>query len=307
LASRFEAGRSVSLTELRKYIDWSPFFTTWELKGKYPRIFEDPNLGQEAKRLYDDANRLLDRIIVEDLLQARGVYGFWPAASDGDDIILYSDETRKTERARLHGLRQQWRRKGQETFYSVADFIAPLRAKDVAGKPIEDFIGAFAVTAGIGADELVKHFNADHDDYNSIMTKALADRLAEAFAEWLHEQARRDWSFGQSEQLSSEDLISEKYRGIRPAPGYPAQPDHTEKPIIFDLLGAEAATGIKLTESLAMHPAASVSGLYFAHPQARYFAVDRISREQVEDYARRKGMSVEEIERWLAPNLGYEA
>jgi 5-methyltetrahydrofolate--homocysteine methyltransferase len=307
LALRFDAGRTVSLTELRKYIDWSPFFLTWELKGKFPRIFDDPNLGNEAKRLYDDANRLLDRIIAENLLQARGAYGFWPAASDGDDIIVYADENRTKEKTRLHGLRQQWRRKGQGTFYSLADFIAPVGAVNAKGQPIEDFVGAFAVTAGIGADELARNFDADHDDYNSIMTKAIADRLAEAFAEWLHEQARRDWGYGQSEQLSSEELIDEKYRGIRPAPGYPAQPDHTEKRVIFDLLDAEAAVGIKLTESLAMHPAASVSGLYFAHPEARYFAVDRISREQVEDYARRKSMSVDEIERWLAPNLGYEA
>ncbi|MBA3483417.1 MAG: methionine synthase [Pirellulales bacterium] len=297
---------SLSLAALRPYIDWSPFFQTWEMKGKYPRIFEDPNLGKEAKRLFDDANTLLDRVIDGNLLQARGVYGFWPAASDGDDVIVYTDEKRSKERARFHGLRQQWRRKGQEVFHSLADFVAPLGAVDAQGRPVEDFIGAFAVTTGHGADELVKTFNADHDDYNSIMTKALADRLAEAFAEWLHEQARRDWGYGQAEEFKKEDLIAEKYRGIRPAPGYPAQPDHTEKPIIFDLLDAEAATGITLTESLAMHPAASVSGLYFAHPSARYFAVDRISREQVEDYARRKGMSMEEMERWLAPNLGYE-
>jgi len=294
------------LSDLRPYIDWSPFFLTWEMKGKFPRIFEDPNLGKEAKQLYDDANKLLDRIIEGKLLEARGVYGFWPAASDGDDVIVYADESRSTERTRIHGLRQQWRRKGQEVFYSLADFVAPLGAVDAQGRPVEDFIGAFAVTAGLGADELARHFDADHDDYNSIMTKALADRLAEAFAEWLHQRARRDWGYGQSEQLSKEELIGEQYRGIRPAPGYPAQPDHTEKRIIFDLLDAETATGIKLTDSLAMHPAASISGLYFAHPQARYFAVDRISREQVEDYARRKGMSVEEVERWLAPNLGYE-
>ncbi|RIK83863.1 MAG: methionine synthase [Planctomycetota bacterium] len=295
----------ISLTELRPFIDWSPFFLTWEMKGKYPRIFNDPNLGREARRLFDDANQLLDRIIDEKLLAARGVYGFWPAASDGEDIVLFTDRTRTGERARLHGLRQQWRRKGQQTFYSLADFIAPLGAKDDGGEPIEDHIGAFAVTAGLGADELVARFNADHDDYNAIMTKALADRLAEAFAEWLHAQARHDWGYGEGERLSPEDLVEEKYRGIRPAPGYPAQPDHTEKRTIFELLGATAAAGITLTDSLAMHPAASVSGLYFAHPQARYFAVDRISREQVEDYARRKRMTIEDIERWLAPNLGY--
>jgi 5-methyltetrahydrofolate--homocysteine methyltransferase len=302
-----DAGQSeFSMAELRPFIDWSPFFLTWEMKGKYPRIFDDPNLGQEARRLFDDANELLDRILADNLLQARGAYGFWPAASDGDDVIVYADESRNAERARFHGLRQQWRRKGQETFYSLADFIAPLDAVDAEGRAREDFIGAFVVTAGLGADELVARFNADHDDYNAIMTKALADRLAEAFAEWLHRRARRDWGYGAAEQLSGEDLIAEKYRGIRPAPGYPAQPDHTEKPIIFELLGAEACTGVKLTDSLAMHPAASVSGLYFAHPQARYFSVDRVDREQVADYARRKGMSLQAMERWLAPNLGYE-
>ena len=298
--------KAITLRELREYIDWSPFFQTWEMKGKYPKIFDDPNQGTEAKRLFDDANQLLDRIIDENLLQARGVYGFWPAASDGDDIIVYTDNTRNVERTRFHGLRQQWRRKGQDNFHSLADFIAPLGAVDGQGRPIEDFVGAFAVTTGLGCDELAAQFNADLDDYNSIMSKALADRLAEAFAEWLHERARRDWGYGVGEGLTKEELVGESYRGIRPAPGYPAQPDHTEKPLIFDLLNATAETGIILTESLAMHPAASVSGLYFAHPQARYFAVDRIDREQAADYARRKGMTLEEIERWLAPNLGYE-
>jgi 5-methyltetrahydrofolate--homocysteine methyltransferase len=287
-----------SLSALLPYIDWTPFFQTWELKGKYPRIFEDPTVGPEAKRLFGDAQALLKRIVGENLLEARGVYGFFPANSTGDDIIVFADETRTKERARFHGLRQQWRRKGQETFYSLADFIAPT--------PHEDFVGVFAVTAGLGCDELAAKFDADLDDYNSILAKALGDRLAEAFAEYLHAQARRDWGFGAAEQLSTEDLIAEKYRGIRPAPGYPAQPDHTEKPTIFKLLDATRHTGIKLTESLAMHPAASVSGLYFAHPQARYFAVDRITRDQVEDYARRKGMAVSAVERWLAPNLGYD-
>jgi 5-methyltetrahydrofolate--homocysteine methyltransferase len=290
-----------SLAALVPYIDWTPFFQTWELKGKYPRIFEDPNVGPEAKRLYDDARALLDRIVKENLLEARGVYGFFPAASTGDDIIVYADDTRKKERTRFHGLRQQWRRKGQETFYSLADFIAPV------GSGRNDYIGAFAVTTGLGCDELARKFDADLDDYNSIMTKALADRLAEAFAEYLHAQARRDWGFGAAESLSTEDLINEQYRGIRPAPGYPAQPDHTEKRALFALLDATAGTGIILTESLAMHPAASVSGLYFAHPAARYFAVDRLSRDQVEDYAKRKKMPLAEIERWLAPNLGYDA
>jgi 5-methyltetrahydrofolate--homocysteine methyltransferase len=228
------------------------------------------------------------------------VYGFWPASSEGDDIIVYSDESRTKELARFHALRQQWERKGQDAFYSLADFIAPVES----GR--HDYIGAFAVTSGIGADELARSFERDHDDYNAIMVKALADRLAEAFAEWLHSQVRKQWGYGASEQLTNEDLIAEKYRGIRPAPGYPAQPDHTEKRTLFQLLDAERATGIRLTESFAMHPAASVSGLYFAHPQSRYFAIDRITRDQVEDYARRKDMSIAEVERWLAPNLGYD-
>jgi 5-methyltetrahydrofolate--homocysteine methyltransferase len=291
----------VPLATLRKYIDWSPFFLTWELKGKYPRIFDDPQLGEPARKLFDDANELLDRIIREKLLTASGVYGFWPAASSGDEIIVYKDESRGAERCRFQALRQQWERKGQDSFYSLADFIAPVDS----GRA--DYVGAFAVTAGIGCDELAEKFDRQHDDYNSIMAKALADRLAEAFAEYLHAEARRAWGFGRDEGLTNDELIEEKYRGIRPAPGYPAQPDHTEKRTLFDLLDATAATGIKLTEHYAMHPAASVSGLYFAHPQARYFAVDRLTRDQVEDYARRKGMSVVEIERWLAPNLGYES
>jgi 5-methyltetrahydrofolate--homocysteine methyltransferase len=291
---------SVPLEKLRPFIDWSPFFLTWELKGKYPRIFGDPNLGEAARKLFDDANELLDRIIAERLLTARGLFGFWPAASQGDDILVFADESRARELCRFHALRQQWERKGQTAFYSLADFVAPLES----GR--KDYIGAFAVTAGIGASELAASFDRQHDDFNSILTKALADRLAEAFAEYLHAEARRAWGFGRQEKLSNEDLIEEKYRGIRPAPGYPAQPDHTEKATLFHLLDAERVAGIQLTESFAMHPAASVSGLYFAHPDARYFAVDRITRDQVEDYARRKRMSVAEIERWLAPNLGYE-
>jgi 5-methyltetrahydrofolate--homocysteine methyltransferase len=288
------------LATLRDYIDWSPFFQTWELKGKYPRIFEDEYVGAEAKRLFDDAQTLLDEIIKDKLFTARGIYGFWPAASNGDDILIYTDEQRTKERCRFHGLRQQWERKGQDTFYSLADFIAPVES----GR--NDYLGAFAVTTGLGCDELSAKYLKDHDDYNSIMVKALADRLAEAFAEYLHQQARRDWGFGKAENLSNTDLINEKYRGIRPAPGYPAQPDHTEKETLFNLLDANKQVGITLTEHYAMHPAASVSGLYFAHPQARYFAVDRLSHDQVVDYARRKGMSVAEVERWLAPNLGYE-
>ena len=292
--------KNFSLTTLREYIDWSPFFSTWELKGKYPTIFEDERLGAEARRVYDDANALLDEIIADKLLTARAVYGFWPAASTGEDVVVFADESRAEELCRFHGLRQQWQRKGQKAFCSLADFVAPTESDR------QDYIGAFAVTTGVGCDELAAKYEADHDDYHSIMVKAIADRLAEAFAEYLHKQARGDWGFGSSESLDNNDLIAERYRGIRPAPGYPAQPDHTEKRTLFDLLDAEQATGITLTEHFAMHPAAAVSGLYFAHPEARYFAVDRITKDQVEDYAQRKGMSVAEVERWLGQNLGYE-
>lgn len=289
------------LAELVEYIDWSPFFMTWELKGKHPQIFEDEVVGETARELYANARRLLDQIVANKWLMASGVYGFWPAAGVGDDIALYTDETRQTELMRFHTLRQQWERKGQDDFRALADYIAPIDS----GR--RDYLGAFAVTAGIGASQLCAKFDADHDDYNSILVKALADRLAEAFAERLHKQARDDWGYGREENLSTDDLIEERYRGIRPAPGYPACPDHTEKRPLFDLLQAEQNTGMTLTESFAMLPAASVSGFYFAHPEARYFAVDRISKDQVDDYARRKGMTVAQIERWLSPNLGYEA
>ena len=292
--------REFALEDLVRFIDWSPFFSAWELRGKYPKIFDDPNVGGEAKKLFDDAQQLLKRIIDEKLLTANGVYGFWPAASIGDDIVVYADTGRHKEMARFHTLRQQWERKGQEQFRSLADYIAPLDSGRL------DYLGAFAVTAGIGTSELAAQFEAEHDDYNAIMTKALADRLAEAFAECLHKMARDDWGYGRDEQLTGDELIREKYRGIRPAPGYPAQPDHTEKLVLFDLLGATKSTGIRLTETLAMDPAASVCGLYFAHPEARYFSVDRITRDQVEDYARRKGMKPREVERHLGANLGYD-
>ena len=290
----------IPLEEIVPYIDWSPFFLTWELKGKYPKILEDPKLGGEAKRLFQDAQELLQAIVNDRQLTARAVYGFWPAASDGDDVVLYTDDTRATEQARLPMLRQQWQRKGTSEFRCLADYVAPIDS----GR--NDYVGAFAVTAGIGIDSLVADFESRHDDYNSIMTKALADRLAEALAELIHKRARDDWGYGREEQLSNDDLISEKYRGIRPAHGYPACPDHTEKKTLFQLLSAEEHTGISLSETFAMLPAASVSGLYFAHPEARYFAVDRIARDQVEDYARRKHKSISEMERWLAPNLGYD-
>jgi 5-methyltetrahydrofolate--homocysteine methyltransferase len=291
----------LALCELVPYIDWSPFFLTWELKGKYPAIFDDPVVGSEARDLFDRAQALLERIVAEKRLRARGVYGFFPAASDGDDVVIFTDESRTAERARFPMLRQQWEREGQTVFRSLADYVAP-RASERA-----DYLGAFAVSAGFGIETLVAEFARDHDDYSKIMAEALADRLAEAFAEYLHERARCEWGYGRLEQLTKEDLIAEKYRGIRPAAGYPSCPDHTEKRTLWDLLDVEAAAGIRLTESYAMLPAASVSGLYFAQPEARYFAVDLITRDQVTSYAARKDMSVAEVERWLAPNLAYEA
>ena len=302
------------LVELVPFIDWSPFFQTWELKGKYPAILKDPTVGVEAQKLYDDARKLLDQIIANKWLTARGVFGFWPAHSVGDDVIvevgqansimaanpLISDLRPSTaDRLKFPMLRQQWERKGQSDFRSLADYIAPASA----GRT--DYLGAFAVTTGIGCNELCARFDKEHDDYHSIMAKAIADRLAEAFAECLHKQARDAWGYGRSEGLTTDDLIEEKYRGIRPAFGYPACPDHTSKRPLFDLLHAEKNAGIQLTESFAMLPAAAVSGLYFAHPNARYFAVDRLTKDQVEDYAKRKEMTVAEVERWLSPNLGY--
>ncbi len=292
---------SVPLADLVPYIDWSPFFMAWELKGKYPAIFDDPTVGGEAKRLFADATRMLDEIVRDRSLTARGVYGFFPANADGDDIVLYSDDSRTKELGRVHTLRQQWERKGQETFHALADFVAPV----ASGR--KDYVGAFACTAGHGCDELCRRYDREHDDYSSIMAKALADRLAEAFAEWLHKKARCEWGYGRDENLANDELIEERYRGIRPAPGYPACPDHTEKRSLFAWLDAENKAGMTLTESCAMLPAASVSGLYFAHPESRYFAVDRITREQVESYAVRKGMPVADVERWLAPNLGYDS
>ena len=290
-----------NLATLRDYIDWTPFFMTWELKGKYPTIFEDKIVGAEAKKLFDDANKLLDKIISEKLLTANGVLGLFPANSVGiDDIEIYSDETRHGVKRVLHTLRQQVKKSQSEPNLALADFIAPKESD------VKDYIGMFAVTAGIGIEKIVQKFERDHDDYNSIMIKAIADRLAEAFAEHLHELVRKEyWGYAKSEKLSNEEIIKEKYVGIRPAPGYPAQPDHTEKPIIFSMLDAEKNAGIKLTESMAMYPAASVSGLYFSHPETKYFSVGKIEHAQVLDYHKRKGMSVEEIEKWLSPILNY--
>ncbi|MHB1685874.1 MAG: methionine synthase [Ignavibacteriaceae bacterium] len=290
-----------SLEVLRKYIDWTPFFLTWELKGRYPAIFGNEKYGTEAKKLFDDANKLLDKIVSKKMFTANGVCGIFPANSVGDDIEIYVDENRKGVGAVLHTLRSQADKSDNVPNLALADFVAP---KD-SGK--EDYVGAFAVTTGHGVDELVKKYEVDHDDYSAIMVKSLADRLAEAFAEHLHELVRKNyWGYANEEKLSNQDLIKESYQGIRPAPGYPAQPDHTEKSIIFNLLDAEKNTGIKLTESLAMYPAASVSGLYFAHREAKYFNVGKIGKDQVADYRKRKGMSLEEAERWLSPILNYD-
>jgi 5-methyltetrahydrofolate--homocysteine methyltransferase len=272
------------------YVDWTFFFAAWELKGKFPRILEDPTVGAAARELYENATDLLGRIAREGLLTARGVYGFWPAASDGDDVVLYADESRKAELARFHFLRQQTAQPDGRPNLCLADYVA------ASG----DHVGGFAVTAGIGADELAATFEAEHDDYHAIMVKALADRLAEAFAEYLHELARQDWGYELAGRWATDELIAERYRGIRPAFGYPACPDHTEKRTLFDLLAAPDV-GIDLTESCAMTPAASVSGAYLAHPEARYFAVSRIGRDQLESYALRKGWTMAEAERWLGP------
>ena len=292
--------RSFPLNLIVPYIDWSPFFMAWELRGKYPGILSDSQVGIEARKLFDDAQKLLRRIVEEKLVTAHAVYGFFPANADGDDIVVFTDETRSREVLRFVMLRQQWEREGQTSFRSLADYVAP------TGSGLADYVGAFALTAGHGLDQLVGRFEGEHDDYSAIMAKALADRLAEGFAELLHERARCEWGYGASEKLSKDDLIAEKYRGIRPAAGYPSCPDHTEKGTLWRLLDVEEAAQIGLTENYAMGPAASVSGWYFAHPAARYFAVDFLTRDQVEDYARRKGMSVQEIERWLGPNLAYE-
>jgi 5-methyltetrahydrofolate--homocysteine methyltransferase len=291
---------SVPLDALVPLIDWTPFFHAWELKGVHPALLEDARVGPRAKELFDDAQKLLAEIVRDKLLTARGVAGFFPANSVGDDIEVYADTSRTRLLATFCTLRQQTEKPEHEPAYALADFIAP---KETG---LEDYLGAFAVTAGIGAAELAERFEKAHDDYNSILAKALADRLAEALAEWMHKQARDAWGFGREENLTPADLIRERYRGIRPAPGYPAQPDHTEKATLFQLLGAQKAAGIQLTENFAMLPAASVCGLYFSHPQARYFAVGKIGRDQVLDYQRRKGLELRAVERWLGPYLNYE-
>jgi 5-methyltetrahydrofolate--homocysteine methyltransferase len=291
---------NVPLEDLVPYIDWTFFFAAWELKGRYPAILKHPEYGKAARDLYDSAQVLLDRIVREKLLTATGVYGFWPAASEGDDIVLYPDREHSGELMRFNLLRQQEAIADGKPDLSLADFIAP---REALGGGRSDYLGAFAVTAGIGADALARQFEGELDDYSAILVKALADRFAEAFAAYLHQQSRRAW--GIDEARSVDDVHQETHRGIRPAFGYPACPDHSEKFKLFELLGA-TDVGIALTESAAMTPAASVSGLYFAHPQARYFTVGRLGEDQVASYAKRKGQSIDQVERWLTPNLSYE-
>ncbi|HMS65688.1 MAG TPA: vitamin B12 dependent-methionine synthase activation domain-containing protein, partial [Ignavibacteria bacterium] len=289
------------LEEIAEYIDWAPFFRTWELAGKYPEILEDKIVGEQARELLKDAKALLDKIIKEKWLQAKGVIGIWNVNSVGDDIEVYTDESRKEVKKVFHTLRQQGQKSSNVPNIALSDFIAP---KETG---LNDYFGGFAVTAGIGIEKWIKKFADDHDDYNKIMLQALGDRLAEAFAELMHKKVRTEyWGYSKDEKLGNDDLIKEKYVGIRPAPGYPACPDHTEKWLLFEMLDAEKNAGIKLTESLAMYPASSVSGMYYAHPQSRYFGLGKIGKDQVEDYAERKGMKIGEIERWLSSNLNYE-
>jgi len=296
-------GSRITLSDLVPFIDWSPFFHTWEMRGRYPDILQNP----EAKKLFEDAQTLLQQIVRDELLTARAVYGFFPANAVGDDIELYTDDSRNRVLTTFHFLRQQMDKPEGQFNHCLADFVAPKAGTQHATrKRFPDHIGAFAVSAGFGVEELCKKFERDHDDYNSIMTKALADRLAEAFAEYLHKRVRGEWGYGKGENLSNEELMREKYRGIRPAAGYPACPDHAEKQILWRLLAVEKHTGIKLTESCAMWPGASVSGLYFAHPDAKYFGVGKLGLDQVTDYHLRKAMDLPTVERWLGPYLNYE-
>jgi 5-methyltetrahydrofolate--homocysteine methyltransferase len=305
--------RTFSLRTLVEYIDWSPFFHAWELRGRYPAIFDDPKIGKHARELFDDAQNLLDRIVAKNLLIARGVHAFWRANSVGDDVDLYADDDRTKKVATFYFLRQQMLKPAGQFNHCLADYVAPVSnpqstrsSPAAAGNPqLPDYLGGFAVSIH-GADELAEEFKREHDDYSAIMTKALADRLAEAFAEYLHKQTRIAWGFGRDERLSQTDLVREKYRGIRPAAGYPACPDHAEKRALFKLLDAKNNAGVALTESFAMHPGSSVSGLYFSHPEAKYFGVGRIGRDQVVDYAARRGESLPAVEKRLAPNLDYD-
>jgi 5-methyltetrahydrofolate--homocysteine methyltransferase len=290
-----------SLAELVDYIDWTPFFITWELAGKFPAILKDEVVGETASALFKDAQAMLQSLVNKNSIRASAVIGFWPANSDGDDIVVYTDETRTEVRTRLHHLRQQMSKPNENPNYCLADYIAPLDSG------LQDYIGGFVVTTGLGVETLAAEFEADNDDYNSILVKALADRLAEAFAERMHERVRKEfWGYNSAEELDNKDLIKEKYQGIRPAPGYPACPDHTEKTALFELLDATAETSVSLSENYAMSPASSVSGFYFSHPESRYFGLGKIDRDQVLSYAERKDMSLADVERWLSPVLNYK-
>ena len=291
---------TIPLQEIRDYIDWTPFFQTWDLHGRYPNILEDKIVGKEAKKLLSDALKMLDTLIAEKWLDNKAVVGIWPANAVGEDIEVYTDESRNEVADKFYTIRQQQKKKEGLPNHSLVDFVAPKESG------VKDYVGGFVVTAGIGIEKHVERFEADHDDYNSIMLKALADRFAEAFTELMHEKVRKEiWGYAANEKLGNEDLIKESYKGIRPAPGYPACPDHLEKPTLFKLLNAEKLTGVSLTESMAMYPTASVSGWYFAHPDSKYFGIGKIEKDQIEDYAKRKGESVEFIEKWLGPNLNY--
>ena len=291
----------IDLSGIAEYIDWTFFFHAWQLKGRFPKILDDPEKGEEARKLYDDAQDMLKLVIDENWLQAKAVVGLFPANAVGDDIEVYDPDNSEQLLAVFHNLRKQAKQPQGKYNECLADYVLP------KSSGITDYIGGFAATAGIGIDDKIAEFEKDHDDYSSLMLKALADRLAEALTEWLHERVRKQlWAYASHENYNNADLIQEKYQGIRPAMGYPASPDHTEKDILWSLLDVEANTGIWLTESKAMVPTAAVSGLYFSHPAARYFAVGKINKDQVEDYANRKGLSIVEVEKWLAPNLAYK-
>ncbi|MCW8834122.1 MAG: methionine synthase, partial [Colwellia sp.] len=291
----------LDLNEVRQYIDWTPFFMTWQLSGKYPLILRHEVVGEEATKLFNDANAMLDELINNKKVTAKAVFGLFPANSDVDDLIIYRDETRSETLMKLHQLRQQSKKPAGQFNRCLSDYIADKNTS------VEDYMGAFAVSAGFGVDELVKVYDADHDAYNSILLKAVADRLAEASAEYLHERVRKEyWGYASDESLDNDALIRESYQGIRPAPGYPACPEHTEKGLLWELLNVEENIGMELTSSYAMWPGAAVSGWYFAHPDSKYFAVAKLAKDQVLDYAARKGMTIEQAERWLSANLDYE-
>ncbi|PTB92796.1 methionine synthase, partial [Marivirga lumbricoides] len=296
-----EVLKNYDLREIAEYIDWTPFFQTWEMRGRYPKILDDPEKGVEARKLFADAQTMLNDILDNKLLQANGIFGLFPAHTFCDDSIeVFEDVTKTKKLTEFHTLRQQSKRKEGLPYYAFSDFLAPKEAG------YTDYMGAFAVTTGIGLEAIVEKYEKDNDDYNSIMAKALADRLAEAFAELLHLKVRREyWGYGADEALTNDDLIQEKYHGVRPAPGYPGCPDHTEKITLFNLLEVEKHVGITLTENLAMYPTAAVSGFYFAHPDSRYFGLGKIGKDQVTDIAKRKNQPFEELERWLSPNLNY--